>query len=107
MVKVYFGPNRKPNRKKAPDDFGQGFSDDGLANLRFGMAEVTGDGLDNYDFFLAPERLRKDAARKIKGGKGSVLGSKTSSNASARRLSIMRATRWSSSTATTSASRKR
>ena len=76
MVKVYFGTNRKPNRKKAPDDFGQGFSDDGLANLRFGMAEVTGDGLDNYDFLLAPERLRKDAARKIKGGKGSVLGSK-------------------------------
>ncbi len=75
MVKVYFGTNRKPNRKKAPDDFGWGFSEAGLASLRFGMAEVTGGNLDNYDLYLAPERLRKDVERKIKGGKGSVLGS--------------------------------
>ncbi len=75
MVKVYFGTNRKPNRKKAPDDFGWGFSEAGLASLRFGMAEVTGENLDNYDLYLAPERLRKDVERKIKGGKGSVLGS--------------------------------
>ena len=75
MVKVYFGTNRKPNRKKAPDDFGWGFSEAGLASLRFGMAEVTGENLDNYDLYLAPERLRKDVERKIKGGKGSVPGS--------------------------------
>ncbi len=75
MVKVYFGTNRKPNRKTAPDDFGRGFSDAGLASLRFGMAEVTGETLDTYDLYLAPERLRKDAERKIKGGKGSILGS--------------------------------
>ena len=49
MVKVYFGTNRKPNRKTAPDDFGRGSSEDGLANLRFGMADVSGEELDAYD----------------------------------------------------------
>ncbi len=75
MVKVYFGTNRKPNRKTKPDDFGRDFSEAGLASLRFGMAEVTGEELDNYEIYLAPEILRKDAGRKIKDGKGSTLGS--------------------------------
>ena len=75
MVKVYFGTNRKPNRKSNPDGFGREFSDDGLANLRFGMAEVTGEALDHYDLYLAPEKLRTDRERKIKGAAGSVLGS--------------------------------
>ena len=75
MTTIYFGTNRRPNRKKAPDDFGSGFSDDGLANLRFGKATVIGDQLDNYDLDVAPERLRIDRERKIKGGPGSVLGS--------------------------------
>jgi esterase/lipase superfamily enzyme len=75
MVKVYFGTNRKPNRKTAPDDFGRGFSEAGLASLRFGMAEVTGENLDAYDLYVAPERLRKDTERGITGGTGSVLGS--------------------------------
>lgn len=75
MVKVYYGTNRKPNRKKAPDDFGTGFSEDGLANLRFGMADVSGDKLDKYDLYIAPERLTVDYDRKVKGARGSVLGS--------------------------------
>ncbi|HKJ51597.1 MAG TPA: alpha/beta fold hydrolase [Gammaproteobacteria bacterium] len=75
MVKVYYGTNRKPNRKKAPEDFGTGFSDDGLANLRFGMADISGDELDHYDLYIAPERLNTDYQRKIKGSRGSVLGS--------------------------------
>ena len=61
MVKVYFGTNRKPNRKTKPDDFGRGFSEAGLASLRFGMAEVTGEKLDNYEIFVAPEILRSRA----------------------------------------------
>ena len=69
MVKVYFGTNRKPNRKKAPDDFGRDFSADGLANLRFGMAEVTGDELDAADLFLAPEQLREDIKNPILGSR--------------------------------------
>ena len=75
MVKVYFGTNRKPNRKTAPDDFGRGFGEDGLANLRFGMAEVTGDKLDTYDLYIAPEKLRKEPGLKIEDGHGSTLGS--------------------------------
>lgn len=75
MVKVYFGTNRRPNRQSKPDDFGSDFSADGLANLRFGMAEVSGDELDQYDLYVAPERLRVDKDRKIKGAPGSVLGS--------------------------------
>ena len=76
MVKVYFGTNRKPNSKTGINDFGRGFSDDGLANLRFGMAEVIGEKLDTFDLYLAPERLRTDRGRKIKGAAGSILGSK-------------------------------
>lgn len=75
MTKIYFGTNRKPNRKTAPSDFGRGFSHDGLANLRFGMVDFTDDNLDGYELYLAPERLRIDKGRKIKGGSGSVLGS--------------------------------
>ena len=56
MVKVYFGTNRKPNRKASPDDFGREFSEDGLANLRFGMAEVTGGGLDEFELFVADRK---------------------------------------------------
>ena len=76
MAKVYFGTNRKPNRKKAPNDFGTGFSEDGLANLRFGMADVSGENLDEFELSLAPERLTVDYKRKVKGSAGSVLGSK-------------------------------
>jgi esterase/lipase superfamily enzyme len=75
LIKPYFGTNRKPNRKSAPEDFGSGFSEDGLANLRFGMAEVSGEDLDEVDLYVAAERLKSDRARKIKGAPGSVLGS--------------------------------
>lgn len=74
-IKVYFGTNRKPNHKTDPTDFGRDFSHDGLANLRFGMAEVVGDNLDSYELYVAPERLEIDKARKIKGDAGSILGS--------------------------------
>ena len=40
------------------------------------MAEVSGENLDTFALYLAPERLRTDRERKIKGGAGSVLGSK-------------------------------
>ena len=76
MVKVYFGTNRKPNRKSAPDDFGREFSEDGLANLRFGMAEVTGENLDNYEIFVAPERLPTNENRNTAKDGNPVFGSK-------------------------------
>ncbi|MGE3163325.1 MAG: alpha/beta hydrolase [Planctomycetota bacterium] len=39
MITVYFGTNRRPNRKQNPTDFTGEFSVEGLANLRFGQAE--------------------------------------------------------------------
>ncbi len=75
MAKIYFGTNRKPNRKNKPDDFGSGFSENGLADLRFGMVEIIDENVDDLDLYLAPERLTHDAGRKITGGPGSILGS--------------------------------
>lgn len=39
MINVYFGTNRRPNRKQNPTDFTGEFSPEGLADLRFGRAE--------------------------------------------------------------------
>ena len=75
MTKVYFGTNRNPNRKNKPSDFGRDFSSDGLANLRFGKADVTGQDLDTYDIYVAPEILREDRDLGIADGKSSVFGS--------------------------------
>ena len=76
MVKVYFATNRKPNDAEPPTDFGSGFSAAGLASLRFGQAEVSGDKLDEYVLHVAPETLVKDADRRQRDGEGSVLGSR-------------------------------
>ena len=75
MVKAYFATNRNPNDAENPTDFGRGFSAAGLASLRFGQAEVTGDDLDTYDLRVAPENLVKDADHRQKDGAGSTLGS--------------------------------
>lgn len=60
MTTVYFATNRRPNRAQDPDDFGKDFSDDGLVNLRFGRAEVTGPKFDQYAIEVAPEFLAAD-----------------------------------------------
>lgn len=57
MTRIYFATNRRPNRATNPDDFGSHFSDDGLANLRFGRAEVTGSKFDQFQIQVAPENL--------------------------------------------------
>ena len=81
VVKVYFGTNRKADRKRSPRDFGHAFSEDGLANLRFGMAEVGGEDPDEFELYVAPEklrdpeRLREDKERRFIDGGGAVLGS--------------------------------
>jgi esterase/lipase superfamily enzyme len=59
MATVYFVTNRKPNRQTNPDDFGSEFSQDGLSNLRFGKAEVTGSKLDQVTTVeVAKENLK-------------------------------------------------
>ncbi len=75
MVKVYFATNRRPEPEQDPTDFGTGFSAAGLASLRFGFAEVTGEDLDRYTLHVEPENLVKDAGRRQKDGEGSTLGS--------------------------------
>lgn len=67
MTKIYFATNRNLLNEEN-GDFGSNFSDDGLANLRFGQAEVTGEDFDQYQIQLAPENLFADPP---------VLGSQT------------------------------
>jgi esterase/lipase superfamily enzyme len=62
---IYFATNRKPNRQNNPDDFGAEFSSDGLANLRFGKAEVTGRDFEQISVEVARENL--DARRPVLG----------------------------------------
>lgn len=59
VVKIFFATNRRPNDLENPTDFGTGFSQDGLGNLRFGEAEITGKGLDKYILKVAPEKLER------------------------------------------------
>lgn len=54
MVTVYFATNRQ---LIGNDDFGPNFSPDGLANLRFGRAEVTGANFNQFAVTIAPENL--------------------------------------------------
>ena len=63
MEKVYFVTNRKPNRKDNPTDFGKDFSEDGVANLRYGYAEVSGPEFDKYKLTVADEQLILDKKR--------------------------------------------
>jgi esterase/lipase superfamily enzyme len=66
MPLVYFVTNRKPNRQTNPDDFGSEFSPDGLSNIRFGKAMVTGSKLDQVaSVEVAKENLK--AAKPILG----------------------------------------
>ena len=63
MEKIYFVTNRKPNRKDKPTNFGKDFSDDGVANLRYGYAKVSGSKFDKYKLSVADEQLVLDKER--------------------------------------------
>jgi esterase/lipase superfamily enzyme len=56
MNRVYFATNRDPRPQGNPTNFGKRFSHDGLANLRFGVAEVQG---RKVKVRTAPEKLKK------------------------------------------------
>ncbi len=74
MEKVYFVTNRQPDDATNPTDFGKDFSADGVANLRYGYARVSGSKFDKHDIAVAEEQLNLD---KDKGcvAPGSVFGS--------------------------------
>jgi esterase/lipase superfamily enzyme len=60
MSTIYFATNRNPLPVDNPSDFGSQFSPDGLANLRFGRAEVTGEDFNQIQIQVAPENLFSD-----------------------------------------------
>ncbi|WP_416666094.1 alpha/beta hydrolase [Egbenema bharatensis] len=60
MTTIYFATNRNPLPPEAPTDFGSSFSADGLANLRFGKAEVSPNANTPPQITVAPENLFQD-----------------------------------------------
>lgn len=63
MTTIYFATNRNlvsSNDLEGGFDFGSTFSQDGLANLRFGKAEVMGENFSQYQIQVAPENLQSD-----------------------------------------------
>ena len=76
MVSFYFATNRNPDDYDNPTDFGQEFSRNGLTDLRFGRAQVTGAKLDRYVLEVAPEKLDVPLEQAQRGDlSGQVLGS--------------------------------
>jgi len=56
MATIYFATNRNPNNPKAPTDFGKGFSNVSLGDLRFGQADVKKGKLDNASIKVLPDK---------------------------------------------------
>ena len=76
MVSIYFATNRDPDDVEHPTDFGGRFSRNGLTDLRFGRADVTGPKLDRYALDVAPEKLDVPLDQALRGDlSGQVLGS--------------------------------
>ncbi|MDO9168496.1 MAG: alpha/beta hydrolase [Methylobacter sp.] len=55
MSTIYFATNRNPNNAEPPTDFGKGFSDTGLGDLRFGQAKVKKGVLDHKSIEVLPD----------------------------------------------------
>jgi esterase/lipase superfamily enzyme len=78
MMRIYFATNRNPNDPKKPTDFGNHFSSNGLTDLRFGWADVSGNDLDQYVLTVAPESLDVGLANANSNDLSSqILGSQT------------------------------
>lgn len=76
-MRIYFATNRNPNDPAKPTDFGGQFSVNGLTDLRFGWADVTGKKLDKYTLTVADEKLDVGLANAAVGNLGAQkLGSK-------------------------------
>ena len=74
MEKVYFVTNRQPDDVTHISDFGKDFSEDGVANLRYGYAKVSGRKFDKHEIAVADEQLNLDTAKGTLA-EGSVFGS--------------------------------
>ena len=83
-MRIYFATNRNPDSADKPSHFGNHFSPNGLTDLRFGSAEVSGAKLDRYTLDVAPEKLDVGLAKANRNQLGTqVLGSQTLSTAAA------------------------
>ena len=71
---IYFGTNRDGRPAAKPTRFGKRFSDDGLANLRFGKASVTG---KRVSIAVHQESLERLGTTKLMDAERSKLGSST------------------------------
>jgi esterase/lipase superfamily enzyme len=77
-MRIYLATNRNPDNPDHPTDFGNHFSNNGLTDLRFGWADVTGDNLDQYTLTVAEESLDVGLANAaVKDLSQQKLGSKT------------------------------
>lgn len=56
-MRIYFGTNRNPDNSEDPSDFGKGFSQNGLTDLRFGWADVNDDDYGDFKLSVAPEKI--------------------------------------------------
>lgn len=75
-MRIYFATNRDPNQVDQPTDFGSRFSVNGLTDLRFGWADVSGPKLDQYRLTVAAEKLDVGLENALAGDlTGQVLGS--------------------------------
>jgi esterase/lipase superfamily enzyme len=74
MTDVYFGTNRNPKPAKKPTNFGKRFSDDGLANLRFGKAIVAG---NKVTVGVHGEKLKQRTGTTLTNNSTSTFGSIT------------------------------
>ncbi len=75
-MRIYFATNRDPDNADAPTAFGERFSANGLTDLRFGWAEVTGKKFDKFTLGVADEKLDVGLANAAVGNlSGQKLGS--------------------------------
>lgn len=75
-MRIYFATNRNPDNVANPRDFGNSFSINGLTDLRFGWADVTGANLDKHVLTVASEQLVVDSKQAHIGDfSGQILGS--------------------------------
>jgi esterase/lipase superfamily enzyme len=76
LMRIYFATNRDPDDTARPTTFHNRFSAEGLTDLRFGWATMSGDEFDHYDLTVATESLAVDPDRANRGDlSGQVLGS--------------------------------
>ena len=66
-MRIYFGTNRNPDDPAIPTSFGDGFSPNGLTDLRFGWAEINDQDHKKYRLTVAAEKLTGAKGKQVLG----------------------------------------